>query len=471
MPKASKKSYYAVCVGREGPRIYNSWDEVRLRLSSGPITPELTHSSSKQLPPSGSTPIYDDDSDIEIIDAPPLGAEDAAPVEIILSPEQKQVLKKVERGESVFFTGSAGTGKSVLLREIIRHLRSSNKTIAITASTGIAAVNIGGSTIHSWAGIGLGEEPVKTYVGKFRGQKKLRNVWDRWKKVDALIIDEISMLDGVLFDKLECIGRELRGSTSPFGGIQVGNQANISTHFKFVNMLNEMRFGAMSESTVKAFKALNRAVNYEDGVQPTELFPHRADVDRANNARLSSLPGESHTYRAMDIPGKDIDGVPLSYAQMDRLLERLVVPKSITLKNLEQGSLVNGSVGAIVGFSTSRQALRNGISIARIESGQNAPFNSTYEPDQEEQEEEDANNPSSNARIWPVVRFTNGRVMLCIPLEFTVNSPLGIMEARRDQIPLILAWALSIHKSQGQTLERVKVDLGKIFEKGQGLSS
>ncbi|KAJ3772856.1 hypothetical protein FB446DRAFT_642801 [Lentinula raphanica] len=199
----------------------------------------------------------------------------------------------------------------------------------------------------------------------------------------------------------------------------------------------------------------------------------------------------------MDIPGTNIDGVPLNYAQMERLLERLVVPKSITLKvgaqvmlvkNLEQGSLVNGSVGTIIGFSTSRQALRNGISIARIESGQNAPFNSTYEPDQEEQEEEDANNPSSNARVWPVVRFTNGRVMLCIPLEFTVNSPLGIMEARRDQvillvetlvvrksdfssqIPLILAWALSIHKSQGQTLERVKVDLGKIFEKGQGLS-
>ncbi|KAJ3918616.1 hypothetical protein F5877DRAFT_42202 [Lentinula edodes] len=100
----------------------------------------------------------------------------------------------------------------------------------------------------------------------------------------------------------------------------------------FVNMLNEMRFGTMSESTIKAFKALNRDVTYEDGVQPTELFPHRADVDRANNTRLSSLPGDSHTYRAMDIPGTDANGNTLNYAQMERLLERLVVPQSITLK-------------------------------------------------------------------------------------------------------------------------------------------
>ncbi|KAJ3985391.1 hypothetical protein F5890DRAFT_1157986 [Lentinula detonsa] len=231
-------------------------------------------------------------------------------------------------------------------------------------------------------------------------------------------------------------------------------------------MLNEMRFGTMSESTTSAFKALSRSVTYDDGVQPTELFPHRADVDRANNNRLSSLPGDPHTYRAMDIPGKDVNGIPLNYLQMDRLLERLIVPKSVTLKvgaqvmlvkNLEQGSLVNGSVGTITNFSTSRQALRKGISVARIESAPNT-FQPNLEQGQEEEGREggDENNPSSNARVWPVVRFTNGREMLCIPLEFTVNSPLGIMEARRDQIPLILAWALSIHKSQGQTLERVK---------------
>ncbi|KAJ4476616.1 hypothetical protein J3R30DRAFT_309841 [Lentinula aciculospora] len=100
----------------------------------------------------------------------------------------------------------------------------------------------------------------------------------------------------------------------------------------FVNMLNEMRFGTMSESTINAFKALNRTVIYDDGVQPTELFPHRADVDRANNTRLQSLPRDSHTYQALDIPGTDTQGNTLTYTQMDRLLERLVVPKIITLK-------------------------------------------------------------------------------------------------------------------------------------------
>ncbi|KAJ3714015.1 hypothetical protein DFJ43DRAFT_885368 [Lentinula guzmanii] len=105
-------------------------------------------------------------------------------------------------------------------------------------------------------------------------------------------------------------------------------------------MLNEMRFGTMSESTTRAFKALSRSVTYDDGVQPTELFPHRADVDRANNNRLSSLPGDPHTYRAMDIPGEDVNGIPLNYLQMDRLLERLIVPKSVTLKVGAQVMLV-----------------------------------------------------------------------------------------------------------------------------------
>ncbi|KAN0100955.1 PIF1-like helicase domain containing protein [Tylopilus felleus] len=110
---------------------------------------------------------------------------------VILSKEQRAVLEMVQRRENIFFTGSAGTGKSVLLRSIIDACGGKGcPTLAITASTGIASVNIGGTTLHSWAGIGIGKEDAKKLVGKFLGQEKLRPVLDRWRRVETLILDE-----------------------------------------------------------------------------------------------------------------------------------------------------------------------------------------------------------------------------------------------------------------------------------------
>ncbi|KAF8074739.1 PIF1-like helicase-domain-containing protein [Lyophyllum atratum] len=141
---------------------------------------------------------------------------------VFLSQEQLQILKLVSEGESIFYTGSAGTGKSVLLREIIRTLRKkhvkSPDAIAITASTGIAACNIGGVTIHSFAGIGLGIESAEDLAIKIRKNKKAST---RWQRTKVLIIDEVSMVDGELFDKLSRIGSKLRKNIAPFGGIQV----------------------------------------------------------------------------------------------------------------------------------------------------------------------------------------------------------------------------------------------------------
>ncbi|KAF9066063.1 hypothetical protein BDP27DRAFT_1228094, partial [Rhodocollybia butyracea] len=133
------------------------------------------------------------------------------------------------------------------------------------------------------------------------------------------------------------------------------------------------------------------------------------------------------------IPGRDADGKIVAYHQMTRLLERLVVPQNLTLKvgaqvmlvkNLEQGSLVNGSVGTVESFITSREARKTGISVGRIDSGHN----------QSSKDDGENESDASKGRVWPVVRFTNGRTILCIPLEFSVNSPSGIMEARRDQV-------------------------------------
>ncbi|KAG9804823.1 hypothetical protein KCU77_g22577, partial [Aureobasidium melanogenum] len=142
---------------------------------------------------------------------------------VFLSDEQQHVLDLIaEKKKAVFFTGAAGTGKSVLLREIIatlrkKYLREPDR-VAVTASTGLAACNIGGVTLHSFAGIGLGKEDVPELVKKIKRNQKAKH---RWMRTKVLIVDEISMVDGDLFDKLEAIARQIRNNGRPFGGIQL----------------------------------------------------------------------------------------------------------------------------------------------------------------------------------------------------------------------------------------------------------
>lgn len=147
----------------------------------------------------------------------------ARPAKVFLSDEQQHVLDLVvEQKRSVFFTGSAGTGKSVLLREIIASLRKKYQRepdrVAVTASTGLAACNIGGVTLHSFAGIGLGKEEAPELVRKIKRNQKAKH---RWMRTKVLIIDEVSMVDADLFDKLEAVARQLRNNGRPFGGMQL----------------------------------------------------------------------------------------------------------------------------------------------------------------------------------------------------------------------------------------------------------
>ena len=142
---------------------------------------------------------------------------------VTLSEEQRHVKSLVvEKGQSVFFTGPAGTGKSVLMRAIIQELKKKHardpERVAVTASTGLAACNIGGMTLHSFSGIGLGKEDTNTLVRKIRRNPKAKQ---RWLKTKILIIDEVSMVDGELFDKLSQIGRIIRNNGRPWGGIQL----------------------------------------------------------------------------------------------------------------------------------------------------------------------------------------------------------------------------------------------------------
>lgn len=423
---------------------------------------------------------------------------------ISLSEEQRHVLDLVvNNNQSVFFTGAAGTGKSVLMRAIITELKKKYakdpERVAVTASTGLAACNIGGITLHSFSGIGLGKEDVPTLVKKIRRNQKAKN---RWLRTKCLIIDEVSMVDGELFDKLSQIGRTIRNNGRPWGGIQliitgdffqlppvpdggkretkfafdastwttsIDHTIGLTQVFRqrdptFANMLNEMRLGRISEDTVRAFKSLSRPLNFDDGVGTAELFSTRNEVEGSNERRLRELPGTVRRYDAMDIGKEEI---------RDKLLMNMMAPKSIDLKinaqvmlikNLDE-SLVNGSLGKVIGFSdektfdmTSVDEFDDDDPMAKARRKLLKSFS------------READTSSSGVK-FPVVQFmaTNGtsRVILCQPEEWKVELPNGEVQAKRTQLPLILAWALSIHKAQGQTLERVKVNLGRVFEKGQ----
>lgn len=415
---------------------------------------------------------------------------------VFLSQEQSQIKSlAVNDGKSLFYTGSAGTGKSVLLREIIKDLRKrylkSPDAVAITASTGIAACNIGGVTIHSFAGIGLGIDKAEDLAKRVKMNRKASS---RWLRTKVLIIDEISMVEADLFDKLAQVGSIVKKDPLPFGGIQVivtgdffqlppvtrGGQVkfafeaefwkqtinhtfNLTKVFRqrdqdFIDMLNEMRFGQLSPKSVQKFKQLARPIRYEDGLEATELFPRREDVDRSNSGRLSRLNTQAEEYAAKDGGSlKDLN-------QRQKMLANFMAPERIVLridsqvmliKNVDD-TLVNGSMGRIVRFvdqATYSKEQGQDVTVLGGNSGMKKPVSTV------------------GGTRYPLVEFLlpNGSMRPCLvmPEVWKVELPDGEVQVSRTQLPLILSWAMSIHKSQGQTLERVKVDLGRVFEKGQ----
>ncbi|EFX02820.1 mitochondrial DNA helicase [Grosmannia clavigera kw1407] len=414
------------------------------------------------------------------------------PAAISLSTEQQHVKNLVcHKNASVFFTGPAGTGKSVLMRAIIRDLRKrfakEPERLGVTASTGLAACNIGGMTLHSFAGIGLGKEDVQTLVRKIRRNPKAKA---RWLKTKILVIDEISMVDGDLFDKLSSIGRTIRNNGRPWGGIQlvltgdffqlppVPDREKRDVKFAFEastwntsidhtiglsEVFRQKDPGALSKQRT-IFKSLSRPVQIDDELEVTELFPTRAEVDSSNERRLHALKGKPRRYDALDSGEQD---------KREKLLQNMMAPKSLVLregaqvmliKNMDE-TLVNGSVGTVVKFMTESEFEQVGDN-----------FEWTTDPvikkraSMLNQYLNDGDN-GSGSPVFPYVRFhaVDGtqRGILVRQEEWKVELPTGEVQASRHQLPLILAWALSIHKAQGQTLERVKVDLGRVFERGQ----
>jgi len=247
----------------------------------------------------------------------------------------------------------------------------------------------------------------------------------------------------------------------------------------FVSMLSSLRQGKLSDEQISKFFSLQRDIKTDNGIEPTELYPLKREVNMCNQERLARLAGPLFEYEAMEACGWDIFGDRISARTAEALLEQLTVPRNLKLKvgaqvvllrNISQGPrLVNGSLGKVIEFITTGEALARHLDIAKSDSRQGSG---------ELPPEFQAVNPGSLVPLnegvmfkkndrYPLVQFSNGTTMLCVPLQFEVQGLRGNTEVTRIQVPLVLAWAMSIHKSQGQTLPLVKVDVRRAFESGQ----
>ncbi|XP_052568550.1 ATP-dependent DNA helicase PIF1 [Peromyscus californicus insignis] len=371
-----------------------------------------------------------------------------------LSEEQAAVLRAVLKGQSIFFTGSAGTGKSYLLKHILGSLPPTG-TVA-TASTGVAACHIGGTTLHAFAGIGSGQAPLAQCVALAHRP----GVRQGWLNCQRLVIDEISMVEADLFDKLEAVARAVRQQEKPFGGIQLiicGDFLQLppvtkgSQHPRFcfqakswrrcvpvtleltevwrqadrtfISLLQAVRLGRCSDEVTRQLRATAAHKVGRDGIVATRLCTHQDDVALTNEKRLKELPGEIHSFEAIDSEPELARTLDVQ-CPASRVLQLKLGAQVMLVKNLSVSrGLVNGARGVVVGFE-------------------------------------------SEGRGLPQVRFLCGVTEVIHTDRWTIQVTGGQFLSRQ-QLPLQLAWAMSIHKSQGMSLDCVEISLGRVFASGQ----
>lgn len=371
--------------------------------------------------------------------------------------KQEIALKILASGENVFLTGSAGTGKTFVINKYIEYLKERGIKPAIVAPTGIAASHIGGKTVHSFFSIGIKEYIDDGYINWLTRQRFLSG---RLRDLKVLIIDEISMVSPELFSSMDRILRVFKKTDEPFGGVQVILSGDFfqlppiskeRKEIKFVwqtelwqimdlrvcyleekfrqddevliNILEEIRSGEVSEDSMNVFRSRYKKKLSND-FNPTKLYTHNVDVDKINKTELDNLPGKSLTFRALSKGDKkNVEKIFKSslVAEEVRLKEEAMV---IFIKNNYEKGYINGTLGKVVSFT---------------EVGNH-----------------------------PIVEIFSGRKIIVEKDEWMVEDDRGNIKARVKQTPLRLAWALTIHKSQGMTLDAAEIDLSKTFEIGQG---
>jgi ATP-dependent DNA helicase PIF1 len=415
---------------------------------------------------------------------------------ITLSPEQKLAYDKFICGENIFVTGPGGTGKTRLIQIFAGYCFEYKKSLQVCALTGCASLllNCNARTIHSWSGIKLAKGDRNKII---QNVLKNRRCVSSWKKTEVLIIDEISMMSMRIFELLEEIARIIRKSNRIFGGIQIvltgdffqlppvgsadepdsekfcfesslwnqlfslSNQIQLKTVFRqlddptYINILNEIRIGQLSEENKKILQSyVKREYNPEEHSNciPTKLFAVRNKTDYVNNQMFSKIEDSCNEYNVKTNTnnvcviengkkGKALDPFVLNQCskiteiekerEVERLVSSLPCPPNLQLKkgavvmcvvnyDMEIG-ICNGSQGIIVDFDKTQNL--------------------------------------------PIVKFANGVQIVMPYYEWCSDEYPNIVVS---QIPLILSWALTIHKIQGSTMDMAEIDIGhSVFEFGQ----
>lgn len=381
-----------------------------------------------------------------------------------LNDEQANVFRECIHGSSsVFCTGRGGTGKSTVTESVIRYFRNAQfettHQIAVTASTGVAAFLIKGITLHRFAGVGILENDKTEMIRRAsKGKSK-----EYWEYTDTMIIDEVSMISAQFFDNLSHIGKYIKDSNEPFGGIRIlmfgdflqlppvsRTSSRVPRVFEsdvwkelcpktfildtvvrqqnqvFNEMVSKVRVGECTTDVCHYFESLSRDVVYEDDIEPVRLYSLRATTDEYNESKLNLIGGQTYTYKSVDKG----DTTLLSQCPVPKTLQLKVGCQVMFNRNCSK-QVVNGSIGTIIGFRYSSEV-------------------KSYQP-----------------LVKLIGRDGNSFNYVTLPMTWDVVEPNGNIVSSRIQIPLILAWAVTIHKSQGQTIPRLYVDLRRVFEKGQ----
>ncbi len=368
--------------------------------------------------------------------------------------DQELALAILLSGRSALLTGAAGTGKTHLLNNFIVQARKRGKKVSVTATTGLAATHLGGNTIHSWSGIGVSDHLPNNF---FERLSKTRR--DVISKTDVLIIDEISMLHDFRLDMIDKVLRTVRENDQPFGGIQLVMSGDFfqlppvnrpneqgggfvvysdawqelqpavlylerqyrQNDDRLLEILTALRTGDVRRSHVEALLARTE-IEPPDG-DITELHTVNVDVDDINIQKLAELPGEERSYQQTTTGSKIyVENLQRSVLAPENLVIKLGA-LVMAVKNSPQKLYANGSIGTVVNF----------------------------EPLTE----------------YPVVEFRDGRRVTMVPDVWELRDGER-KRASISQVPLRLAWAITVHKSQGMTLDAAKIDLRKAFVEGMG---
>jgi ATP-dependent DNA helicase PIF1 len=372
---------------------------------------------------------------------------------------QNQALIILKTGANVFLTGEPGAGKTHTVNEFVGYLRSHGIEPAITASTGIAATHIHGQTIHSWSGIGIRKSLSPYDLDKIASTEYLVR---RIQKTRILIIDEISMIDGYTLDLVDAVCRTIKQVEEPFGGLQVvlvgdffqlppisrrdeivpfAFESNVWRAMKplvcylteqhrqsdqeFLALLSAIRRNDnMAEHMIHLEKRIiSEDDSFEHSENMTRLFAHNADVDTINIAALQSIEGPTNTY-TMNSKGGDSMVASLKKGCLSpEKLELKIGAIVMCTKNNTQKGFVNGTTGILVRFE-----------------------------------------PGSK---YPIIQTKDGEEITIEPMDWSIEED-GKVKASITQVPLRLAWAITIHKSQGLSLDSALMDLRQVFEYGQG---